>query len=175
MEMQHELFHSEFKPSVGRSSLLDVIRDSPLGENPHRAVAMGLMFEKTIHDCQERMLVQAKKNIWTDPVIQPNNCGKATSTSTAATQSTTTQTSPEKVRLSKTPKVQLPHPQGPAQPLSTPPTQPPTNPDFFSGFTFPPGQPRTVPNFVSLTQASSKLPQAPPQWTFTFQGNHDRK
>ena len=52
--MEHELFHSKFKSLVGRSSLLDIIRDSHLGENPHRGVAMGLIFDKAIDDCQER-------------------------------------------------------------------------------------------------------------------------
>lgn len=56
MEMQHKLFYSKFKPSVERSSLLEIIGESPLGENPHRAVVMELIFERTIDDCQERML-----------------------------------------------------------------------------------------------------------------------
>ena len=92
--MQHKLFNSKFKSSVGRSPLLDIIGDSPLGENPHRAVAMGLIFERTVHDCRERLLVQAKKSSQATPVNQSDNCGKTTSAPTTTTQPTTTQPPP---------------------------------------------------------------------------------
>ena len=92
--MQHELFHSDFKPSIERSSLLDIIRDSPLGENPHRAVAMRLVFERSIRDCRERMLVQEKKPLQADPAAKPDSSGKVTSTPTSATHPTTTQPPP---------------------------------------------------------------------------------
>ena len=74
--MQHGPFHSKFKPSVGRSPLLDIVRGSHSGENPHHAVAMGLIFGRAIHNCRERMLVQDNKSSQADPVIQPNNSGK---------------------------------------------------------------------------------------------------
>lgn len=100
--MQHELFHSDFKPLIERSSLLDIIRDSPLGENPHRAVAMRLIFKRMIHDCQERMLVQAEKSSQVDLVAESDNSGEATSTLTAATHPTTGESSPPAKRSKPT-------------------------------------------------------------------------
>jgi len=88
MKMQHKLFYSKLKSSVSRSSLSDAIRDSPLGENPHRRVAMELVFDKTIDDCRERMLARAKKSSQADPAEQPSSRGKASSTRAAVTQST---------------------------------------------------------------------------------------
>ena len=167
--MERELFYSKFKSSVGRRPLLDIIGDSPMGENPHRAVAMGLIFERTIHDCRERTLVQTNKSLQADHTVQPNNRREAMSALTAATQPTTTQP----------PKVRLPHSQ--VQHLSKLPT-PQTNPNFFSGFTLPPVPPppsQTIPNFFSLTSPPPKQPQAPtqsaPRFTFASPGNHDRK
>ena len=82
--MQHGLFHSKFKTSVGHSPLLDIVRDSHSGENPHRAVAMRLIFGRAIHSCRERMLVQEKKSSQADPVTQLNNSGIAKPTLTTA-------------------------------------------------------------------------------------------
>jgi len=87
--MEHSLFHSKFKSSVERSSLLDIIGDSPLGENPHREVAMELIFYRTIDGCRKRMLAQ-KKSGQADPVVQPSSREKLPSTLTAATIPTTT-------------------------------------------------------------------------------------
>ena len=95
MEMEYELFYSKLKPSVGRSSLLDVIGDSPLGENPHRVVAMELIFDKAIDDCQERMLVRAKKSPHVDPAVLPSNRKKSASTLTTVTQPTPAQLPPQ--------------------------------------------------------------------------------
>ena len=92
--MQHELFQSNLKPSIERSSLLDIIRDSPLGENPHRAVAMRLVFERTIRDCRERMLVQEKKSLQANPAPKPDGSGKAGPSLTAASHPTTAQPPP---------------------------------------------------------------------------------
>ena len=69
------------------------IRDSLLGENPHHTVAMKLVFERTIRDCRERMLVQAEKSSQIDPVSKTNSSGRAASTPTAATHPTTTESS----------------------------------------------------------------------------------
>lgn len=94
--MEHELFYSKFKSSIGRSSLLEIIRDSPLGENPHRVVAMELIFDRTIDDCQERMLAQTKKPSRADPVVQPNSRGESASTLAAVTQPTKARPPPTK-------------------------------------------------------------------------------
>jgi len=107
MKMEHDLFHSRFKSPVGRSSLLDIIRDSPLGENPHREVAMELVFDRTIDDCQERMLAKAKKSSQADPAVQPSSHDESTSTLTPITQPATEPDSPEK-QLPQPSKVQSP-------------------------------------------------------------------
>ena len=127
--MEHSLFHSKFKTSsVGRSSLLDVIRDPPSGENAHRVVAMELIFDRAIDDCQGRMLAQAKKSSQADPVAQLSSREKLIPMLTTATQPTKTQLSPPVKRPKPTTvkpasrkqpdsfKVQLPQP--PAQPRS---------------------------------------------------------
>ena len=148
MRMEHDLFHSRFKSSVGRSSLLDIIRDSPLGENPHREAAMELVFDRTIDDCQERMFAKAKKSSQAGPVIQPNSHEKSRPTLTpvkqpataqpsslsgwiksAAVQPTQTQplrTEPDspKMQLPQPSRVQSPNPQ--PQPYPELPSQPPT-------------------------------------------------
>ena len=175
MEIQHELFHSKFKPSVERSLLLDTIKDSPLGENPHRAAAMELIFERTIDDCQERMLAQAKKSSQVDPAVQPDSCRRAvvTSTFTAVPQPTTAQPPPPttqsssvavqpvqiqplrtepvlpKIQPSQTPEVQ------PPQPFFTMPfAQPP--PSRVTGSTF---------GFGAVTSVPPIPPQVPTQYT----------
>ena len=51
IDMEHKLFYFKFKLLIRCSSLLEIIRDSPLGENPHRMVAMELIFDRTIDDC----------------------------------------------------------------------------------------------------------------------------
>lgn len=178
MEMQHELFYSKFKPLVGRPPLLDIIRDSPLGENPHRAAAMGLIFERTIHDCRERALVQEKKISGADTVIQPDNYRKATSTFTTPTQPAIVQPPQEKVQASQPPKVQLPYPL--TQPLSKPTTQstaPQTTSNVFGSFGPKPTPPQTIPNFfISLpTSASTNPPQTSSPFNFASQANRDRK
>ena len=111
--MQHKLFYSKFKSSVGRSSFLDIIRDSPSGENPHHMIPMGLIFDRTIDDCQERMLAQARKLSQADPVVQPDGRGEATSTLTTVARPAQPQPLPPTTQ--------------PAQPQPLPPaTQPPT-------------------------------------------------
>jgi len=104
--MQHKLFNSKFKPSVGRTPLLDIIGDSPLGENPHRAVAMGLIFERSVHDCRERrslydsgerMVIQAGKSSQSTFSTQPND-RRTFTRATTTTQPTGTQPSPPATR-----------------------------------------------------------------------------
>ena len=88
MEMEHELFHSKFKHLVERSSLLDIIEDSPSGENPHRAAAMELIFDKAIDDCRERVFARVDKSPPADSTVQPNSSGKETPLLSAAAQPT---------------------------------------------------------------------------------------
>jgi len=116
--MQHKRFHSKFKRSVGRSALLDIIKDSPFGESPHRAVAMGLIFERTVHDCRERMLVQAKKSSQADPGIRSHDCRETTSTLTIAVD--TTATHPTTMRPAAT---QPPPPETRPMPTAVQPVQ----------------------------------------------------
>jgi len=152
--MQHNLFHSKFKPSVGRSPILDIIRDSPLGENPHRAVAMELIFERTVHDCRERMSVQAKKSSQADPVVQPNDCQKkptlAVATHTTVTQPITSP--PTAIRLTITQPTE-------ARPTATQPRFPTTGP---TPAALQPTRvpPRTDPN--PYPRARNQPPQLPP-------------
>ena len=87
--MEHKLFHSKFKHLVERSFLLDIIEESPSGENPHRVAAMELIFDKAIDDCRERVFTQMDKPPPTDPTVQPNSSEKEISLLSAATQSTT--------------------------------------------------------------------------------------
>ena len=176
MEMQHELFYSKFKPLVGRPPLLDIIRDSPLGESPHRAAAMGLIFERTIHNCRERVLVQEKKISGADTVIQPDNDRKATFTLTTPTQPAIVQPPQEKVQASQPPKVQLPYPL--TQPLPKPITQsttPQTTTSIFGGFGPKPSPPQTIPNPFLTTPASTNPPQTSSIFNFASQVNRDRK
>ena len=60
--MQHKLFHSKFRPSVEDSSLLEIIRSSSSGENPHRAASMELVFEKSIREHRERINAGARES-----------------------------------------------------------------------------------------------------------------
>lgn len=71
--MEHELFHSELKHLVERSSLLDIIKDSPSGENPHRVAAMELIFDKIIDDYRERVFSRVDKSPPADPTVQVNS------------------------------------------------------------------------------------------------------
>ena len=52
-KMQHKLLFSEFKASVESPLFLETIRGSSSGEYPHRAVAIGRIFERTIYDCRQ--------------------------------------------------------------------------------------------------------------------------
>jgi len=158
IEMQHELFHSKFKPLVGRSLILDIIKDSPLGENPHRAVAMELIFDRTIDDCQQRMLAQAKKPSRADPVVQPDSCGKASARSsfTAVTQPTTKQPPPPTTQSNST------APQ-PAQ--TRPPRTEPVLPRMR-----PPQPPKVQPPQDSSRKPLSQPPTSQPIYNFSAFG-----
>ena len=173
MRMEHDLFHSRFKSSVGRSSLLDIIRDSPLGENPHREAAMELVFDRTIDDCQERILTRAKKSSQADLEVQPSSHEKPASTLTAVTQPAIAQTQPLRTEPGS-PKTQMPQPskvQPPklqAQPHPKPPAQPLTS---WIASSYPPP---TLSTNVSGDLKSNKVtpgasggpPPAPPApWT----------
>ena len=131
--MEHKLFHSKFKHLVERSSLLDIIKESPSGENPHRVAAMELIFDKAIDDCRERVFARVDKPPPTDPTVQPNSSEKEVSLLSAATQSTAVKPS-SKNKQSKPTAVQS------VQAQDTPSVQPPQssetqpevkNPDFF--------------------------------------------
>ena len=91
MKMENRLLHSLFKRLVERSSLLDIIKDSPSGENPHRAAAMELIFDQAIDDCRERVFAAMKKSSPADPTVQPNSgdCLTKIIQSTAAQPSST--------------------------------------------------------------------------------------
>ena len=193
--MQHELFHSDFKPSIERSSLLDIIRDSPLGENPHRAVAMRLVFERSIRDCRERMLAQEKKSLQADPAAKPEGSGKAASTLTAATHPTTTQPPPPATQFKSTteqppqPQAMRPQLQAPGnwlltpetwhrdskpqlnplpQPSKPPKAQPPTHKHNPSQSLPQSSTSRMTSIFDDFKPAPPKLPQAPTQHSFNF-------
>ena len=155
--MQHELFHSKFKPLVGRSLILDIIKDSPLGETPHRAVAMELIFDRAIDDCQERMLAQAKESSRADPVVQPDGCGKASarSTFTAVTQPTTKQPPPPTTQSTTTLQ--------PAQ------TQPPRTEPVLPRMR-PPQPPKVLPPQDSSRKPLSQPPTSQPIYNFSVFG-----
>ena len=89
--MENELFRSKFKHLVERSSLLDMIKDSPSGENPHRAAAMELIFDQAIDDCRERVFAVVEKSSPADPTVQPNSsCWLSTTTQSTAVQPSST-------------------------------------------------------------------------------------
>ena len=94
--MEHKLFHSKFKHLVKRSSLLDIIEESPSGENPHRVAAIELIIDKVIDDCRERVFAREDKPPPTDPMVQPNSSEKEMILLSAATQSTTVKPSSKK-------------------------------------------------------------------------------
>ena len=60
--MQHELFYSKLRPLVDDSSLLEIIRSSYSGENPHRAAAMEMIFERSIQEHREVIGANTKKS-----------------------------------------------------------------------------------------------------------------
>ena len=177
--MQYKLFYSKFKSSVGCSSLLDIVRDSSSGENPHHMVAMGLIFDRTIDDCQERMLAQARKFSQADPVVQPDGRGKAASTLTAVVEPATPQPLPPamqsksttvqpvqtqavqkgpdfpKIQPSQSSKVQnvkssFPQVRHPSKPPAQPPTSPPAPPTS-----------KTTSNFFDGFTTASTPPKPP--------------
>lgn len=59
--MQHKLFYSKLRPLVEGHSLLEIIRSSSSGENPHRSAAMELIFERSIQEHRERAVAKVKK------------------------------------------------------------------------------------------------------------------
>lgn len=65
--MQHKLLYSKLRPSVKGSSLHEVIGGSFSGENPHRAAAMELIFERTIQERREGVAAGAA-----EPNTQPS-------------------------------------------------------------------------------------------------------
>ena len=132
-------------PSARRSSLLEIIKDSSTGENPHRAAAMELVFERAIHDCQNRMLTQPEKSSQVDSVAQSKSRREATSTFFAAAQPTTAQPSPpvtqsRATRPLRTPALQTQ--QNPPKMQPSLPQKPPTSSSAFSFPSTPPKQPQ---------------------------------
>ena len=58
--MEYELYQLKLKPLVKRTLVRNIIESSSTGEHPHHSVAMGLIFEKSIQEHRERMLLKAK-------------------------------------------------------------------------------------------------------------------
>ena len=69
--MQHKLFYSKLRPSVKGSSLLEIIRSSSSGENPHRAAAMELIFERSIRERREGIAAAEKESMTQPPPTNP--------------------------------------------------------------------------------------------------------
>lgn len=59
--MQHKMLYSTLRPAAEGSSLLEMVKGSSSGENPHRAASMELVFERSIREHRERMAAGAKK------------------------------------------------------------------------------------------------------------------
>ena len=60
--MQHELFYSKLRPLVEDSSLLETIRSSYSGQNPHRAAAIEMIFDRSIQEHRERIAAGTRKS-----------------------------------------------------------------------------------------------------------------
>lgn len=69
--MEHEIFHSELKPSIDDGSLSKIIRCSSSGENSHRAAAMVLIFERSVRERRERMATRVRDSLRQRPPPEP--------------------------------------------------------------------------------------------------------
>jgi len=132
--MQHKLFYSKLRPSVGDLSLLEIIRSSSSGENPHRAAAMEMTFERLIQEHRERVIASMKESESQPPPVKAT----ATDKGPAITKPTVTNERPSvgPTVASEQPTTSKPKPARSAQ-KQPPPPKPATGveryslPDFF--------------------------------------------
>ena len=82
--MEHELFQSKLKPSVGGTLVSDMIRSSSSGLNLHRVAAIELIVERSIQERRERMFRKGKSSLGPNPTPQPK--GRAPNTPTPQVQ-----------------------------------------------------------------------------------------
>lgn len=83
--MEHKLFYSKLKSSVEGSALLEIIGSSSSGEDPHRAASMELIFERSIREHKERIVIGAKESKTQPPPADPPVTGKKPVTNKNAT------------------------------------------------------------------------------------------
>lgn len=76
-EMEHELFQSRLKPFVHAALLSKMIRSTSSGENPHRAAAMDLVFERSIQERRERVSTKVKNKVQRDHTPRPERSSNA--------------------------------------------------------------------------------------------------
>lgn len=69
--MEFELFRSRLKPLVNRTLIPHMIEESSSGKHPHRAVAMGLILERSIQERCKRELDKVKDASPLDSTSQP--------------------------------------------------------------------------------------------------------
>ena len=106
--MQHELFYSKLRPSVEGYSILEIIRNSYSGDNPHHAATMEMIFERSIREYREKAAAGVKEARTQPPPTKPT----ATDEKSAVAEPTVTSEKPAtaKPKVTEKPTTAKPKP-----------------------------------------------------------------
>ena len=119
--MEHELFQSKLKPLVDRDVISDLIEGCSSGRHPHRAAAIELVLERSIHGLRERVSVKVKNPPRPASVPDPKRSNEAETTPVPELKPAAPAPTPQPKRSTRTADAPVPKakPSAPAPQLSS--------------------------------------------------------